>query len=309
MPTQTKTQSPKTKPSRRQEKEPGPATVQAKAEGQAPAPARSIWRGVISFGMVSIPVKLFPATASKDISFNLLHEKCNSRLRQLRWCPVCDREVKADEIVRGYEYSKDRYVRVAKEDFDKLPVPTKHTVELRSFVSAEQIDPIFYEKSYFLEPEPAGRKPYALLVRALTEKALTAIAKITMREKEQLCAVRPHGGGMVLETLYYPDEIRKMQGLDTSSVDVSQRELDMAFQLVDYLSTDFNPTHYRDEYRDQLLALIEGKQDRAQVVSTPRAPQDNVIDLMEALKASLEAAQPQKNGAEKPPSRSRKKAA
>lgn len=247
--------------------------------------------------MVSIPVKLFPATASKDIGFNLLHEKCNSRLKQLKWCPVCDREVKADEIVRGFEYSKDRYVRVTKEDFEKLPVPTKHTVELRAFVSAEQIDPIFYEKSYFLEAEPAGRKPFALLIRALKEKDLTAIAQITMREKEQLCAVRPYNGGLVLETLYYPDEIRKMHGMDVDAVEVSERELDMASQLVQYLTTDFDPSQFRDEYREQLLAMIEGKQGGAQAVTTPKAPEDNVIDLMEALKKSLEAAQPSKKKA------------
>jgi DNA end-binding protein Ku len=284
--------------------------VQAKAEGQAPAPARSIWRGAISFGMVSIPVKLFPATASKDISFNLLHEKCNSRLRQLKWCPVCDREVKADEIVRGFEYSKDRYVRMTKEDFEKLPIPTKHTVDLRAFVSAEQIDPIFYEKSYYLEPEPAGRKPFALLLRALREKDLTAIAKITMREKEQLCAVRPYRGALVLETLYYPDEIRQTHASEVDSVDVSPRELEMASQLVEYLSADFDPTQYRDDYREQLLALIEGKQEGAQIVAAPKAPADNVIDLMAALKASLEEAQTKpKKEEEKPAARTRKKAA
>ena len=301
MPTRTKTRSSRPALSLQGNEEPGPATKQAKAEGQAPSSARSIWRGVISFGMVSIPVKLYPATASKDVSFHLLHDKCNSRLRMLRWCPVCEREVKPDEIVRGFEYGKDRYVRMSKEDFDKLPVPTKHTVDLRAFVHAEQIDPIFYDKGYYLEPEPAGRKAFALLFRALADKNLSAVAKITLREKEQLCVVRVHEDGLVLETLFYADEIREMRDTGAENVDVSQRELELAYQLVEYLSTDFKPEDFRDEYRESLLALISGKQETAQTVKNPKAPEGEVIDLMAALKASLESASgPAGNGKPKP---------
>src|SRR3990170_7591455 len=152
---------------------------------------RSIWSGVISFGMVSIPVKLFAATESKDISFNLLHRECHSRLKQLRWCPVCEREVEWGEVVRGYEYARDQYVMLTDEDFEKLPLPSKHVIELSAFVEEKEIDPVFYEKSYYLEPAERAEKPYALLLRALEEKKLSATASITIRKKEQLCVLRP----------------------------------------------------------------------------------------------------------------------
>src|SRR3990170_2528694 len=197
---------------------------------------RSIWSGVISFGMVSIPVKLFAATESKDISFNLLHRECHSRLKQLRWCPVCEREVEWGEVVRGYEYARDQYVMVADDDFEKLPLPSKHAIELSAFVRAEEIDPLFYEKSYYLEPEETGVKPFALLMRALREKGLTAVAAIAIRNKEQLCALRPLDGTLVLETLLYPDELRVQKGAEVPEVPVSERELEMAFSLIDLLT-------------------------------------------------------------------------
>src|SRR5213593_4412910 len=151
---------------------------------------RSIWSGVISFGMVSIPVKLYTATESKDVSFHLLHKECGARLKQLRWCPEHEREVGWDEVVRGYEYARDEHVIMTDEDFEKLPLPSKHTVELSAFVKAEEIDPIYYEKTYYLEPDEKAIKPFALLMKALREKQLTGIAKIAIRNKEQLCALR-----------------------------------------------------------------------------------------------------------------------
>ena len=147
---------------------------------------RSIWNGVISFGMVSIPVKLYTATEDKDISFRQLHKQCGSRLKQLRWCPECDRAVEWDEVVRGYEYAKDEHVAMTEEDFEKLPLPSKQTVELAAFVKADQIDPIYYQKTYYLEPDEKGVKPYALLMQAPKDKDLTGIAKIAVRNKEQL---------------------------------------------------------------------------------------------------------------------------
>ena len=158
--------------------------------------------------MVSIPVKLYTATESKDISFHLLHQECNSRLKQLRWCPVCEREVEWGEIIRGFEYAKDQHVIMNDEDFDKLPLPSKHAIELSAFIEADEIDPVYYEKSYYLEADEAGVKPFALLMRSLKEKNLTAIAKIAVRNKERLCALRPLDGTLMLETLFYPDEIR-----------------------------------------------------------------------------------------------------
>src|SRR5687768_10980570 len=162
---------------------------------------RSMWKGVISFGMVAIPVRLNSATRSKDLSFNLLHSECKSRLQQKRWCPTHDREVPWDEIVKGYQYTKDRYVLLTDEDFEKLPLASKHTISITSFVDASEIDPIYYEKTYFLEPDATGMKPFALLWNALMREGKLGVAKIAMREKERLCVLRPHEGTIALETL------------------------------------------------------------------------------------------------------------
>ena len=220
---------------------------------------RSIWNGVISFGMVSIPVKLFTGTQDKDISFHLIHKEDNARIKMRRWCPLDEKFVEMDEIVRGYEYSREQYVILTEEDFEKLPLPSKHTIELSAFVDAEEIDPVFYEKSYYLEPDEAATKPYALLMRALKEKGLTAVAKIAIRNKERLCALRPMDGVLVLETLYYPDEIRIEKETGVPEVDVSKRELDMAFTLIDLLHEPFEPDKYKDQYREALMQVIDAK--------------------------------------------------
>jgi DNA end-binding protein Ku len=251
---------------------------------------RSIWNGLITFGMVSIPVKLFVATESKDVSFNQLHATCHSRLKQVRWCPVCEREVAWDEIVRGYEYAKDQYVMLTDEDFEKLPLPSQRVIELSAFVEAHEIDPVYYEKSYYLEPDEAGVKPFTLLMRALKDKGLTAIAKIAIRNKERLCALRPFDGTLVLETLYYPDELRVRKGVELPAIEVSERELHMAYQLIDLLAEPFDPGKYHDEYRAALMAIIEAKIQGQEVVAPPPPAEAKVTDLMAALQASVEAA-------------------
>lgn len=256
--------------------------------------ARSIWNGLITFGMVSIPVKLFVATESKDVSFNQLHAECHGRLKQLRWCPVCEREVAWGEIVRGYEYAKDQYVVLADEDFERLPLPSQRVIELSAFVRAEEIDPVYYEKSYYLEPDQAGVKPYTLLMRALREKGLTAVAKIALRNKERLCALRPLDGTLMLETLYYPDELRVQRGVELADIQVSERELEMAYQLIDLLSEPFDPAKYRDEYRAALMEIIEAKLAGQEVVEAPAPAEAKVTDLMAALQASVEAAMKRK---------------
>ena len=252
--------------------------------------ARSIWNGVISFGMVSIPVKLLTATESKDVAFHLLHAECSTRIRQLRWCPQHEREVGWDEVVRAYEYAKGEYVVMTDEDFEHLPIPSKNTIELSAFVEASEIDPVFYEKTYYLEPTEVGVKPYALLTRALAGKRLTAIAKIAIRNKERLCALRPSDGTLVLETLYYPDEIRVVERTTAAGVDVSDRELDMAHALIDLLSGPFQPEEYRDTYREAVLQVIESKIAGKEVVEPEPAPEVKVVDLVAALKASVDAA-------------------
>jgi DNA end-binding protein Ku len=251
---------------------------------------RPIWKGAITFGMISIPVKLFGATESKDLAFNTLHNECKSRLKQKRWCPVHDREVFQDEIVRAYEYTKDQYIEITDEDIEALPVPSKHTIELTSFVKAAGVDPVYFERSYYLEPDQVGAKPYALLMRALKTKEVAAVAKIALRNKESLCVLRPGENVLMLETLYYPDEIRTADLPEAPDVLVSPQELNMALTLVEMLEEPFEPKKYHDEYRVALLDMIEAKANGKEVVATPEAPMPKTVDLMAALKASLEAA-------------------
>lgn len=258
---------------------------------------RSIWNGVISFGMVSIPVKLYTATQSKDISFHLLHKECGTRLQQLRWCPEHERAVEWGEVVRGYEYARDEHVIMTEEDFEKLPLPSKQTVELSAFVNAEEIDPVFYEKSYYLEPDAKGIKPFALLMTALKKKGLTGIAKIAVRNKEQLCALRPMDGTLILETLYYPDEIR-VEKSELPDVKISDKELDMAYTLIELLTEDFEPEKYKDEYREALMQVIEAKLEGEELPEAAEAKPAKVTDIMSALRASVEAAKKRKKGEE-----------
>ena len=251
---------------------------------------RSMWKGAVSFGMISIPVKLYSATQSKDVSFNQLHAECNGRIKYKKWCPVCDREVTDEEIVRGYQYEKDRYAMLTEEDLAKLPVASKHTIELAAFVKDGEIDPVHYEKSYYLEPEEAGLKPYALLMRALSEKDVVGIARITLRNRESLCVLRPADGVLMLDTLFYADEVRTQDKPQIPEVLVSKQELGMAHSLIDLLEEEFQPEKFRDEYRSAVLSLVEAKKQGKKVVSMPTPSAGKTPDLLSALKASLDAA-------------------
>jgi DNA end-binding protein Ku len=247
--------------------------------------------------MISIPVKLYGANESKDLAFNTLHKECKSRLKQKRWCPVDDREVFQDEVVRAFEYSKDSYVEITEEDLETLPLPSKHTIELTSFVKQADIDPVYFERTYWLEADQVGAKPYALLLRALKTKQVSAVAKIALRNKESLCVLRASDNNLLmLETLYYPDEIRTAELPATPEVLVSQPELNMALSLVEMLEEPFDPKKYQDQYRVALLDLIEAKRNGSEVVATPETPLPKTVDLMAALKASLEAAKKGKGG-------------
>jgi DNA end-binding protein Ku len=252
--------------------------------------ARAIWSGSISFGMVTIPVKLYGATESKDISFNLLHATCGTRLKQMRWCPTDEVEVPWNETARGYEYAKGQYVVLTDEDFEKLPLPSKHTIDLSAFVAESEIDPVYYERSYYLAPDERAEKPYALLFQALEEKKLAAVATITIRKKEQLCVLRPQAGVMMLETLFYPDEIRSQPEVEIKTAKVTGRELEMAFTLIDLLRKPFDPAEYKDSYREAMEQLIEAKMEGREVVTSPEARESKVIDLADALRKSVEAA-------------------
>jgi DNA end-binding protein Ku len=264
--------------------------------------------------MVSIPVKLYTGTESKDISFHMLHKEDNTRIKMLRWCPEDDRAVEMNEIVRGYEYARDQYVILTEEDFEKLPLPSKHTIELEQFVEAEEIDPVYYEKTYYLEPDEKGVKPYSLLMRALKEKKLTGVAKIAIRNKERLCALRPMDGTLVLETLFYPDEIRVQKESDVPEVEVSKKELDLALMLIEQLHEPFEPKKFKDEYREALTQLIDAKLEGQEIAVAAPQP-TKVTDLMTALKASVAAAkkrrgeEAEEEEEEREPARKRKAAA
>ena len=258
---------------------------------------RAIWRGAISFGMVSIPVKLYSAVESHDVSFRQLAEEDLKPIKYLRWSPTLDREVEFGEIKKGYEYAKDQFVILDDEDFENLPVPSKHTIALTQFVEQSEIDPVFFEKPYYLDPDESGVKPYTLLLRAMEEKGLIAIGKLAMRQKEQLVAIRPHEGHLTVEMLLYPDEVRPFEGTDVSDVKVSKDEMKMAFALIDMLHEPFDPEVFSDEYRDVLMNMITTKLEGGEVVAaTPEEAPAQTVDLMAALRASIEATKSRKGG-------------
>jgi len=238
--------------------------------------------------MVSIPVKMYSATENKDIAFHQVHDKCETRIRYQKYCPHCDRVVETDEIDKGYEFAKGQYVILEEEDFEQLPLPSKHTVEVSSFVKIEQIDPIYFEKSYYLEADEAATRPFALFMRALTDMDMVAIATVTLRNKERLCALRAMGSALILDTLLYPDEIRVTGEEDLPNVRINEKELQMAEHLIELMQTDFDPEQYKDHYRQALRKVIDAKLEGKEIVIQEEAPKAKVVDLMEALRASVE---------------------
>lgn len=249
---------------------------------------RSIWNGVISFGMVSIPVKLYSATESKDISFHQLHSTCETRIKYQKWCPQCEEVVDQDDIERGYEYARGHYVVLDDEDFEQLPLPSRHTIDVSAFVESEQIDPVYYEKTYYLEPDEAAIRPFTLFMKALQDMGMVGIAAITLRNKERLCALRPLGGTLLIDTLLYPDEVRVSADTDLPKVKVSEKELAMAEHLIKLMKQDFDPSQYEDHYRAALKKLIEAKLDGKEITVSAERPSTKVIDLMDALRVSVE---------------------
>ena len=263
---------------------------------------RSIWNGAISFGMVVIPVKLYPATDSKDISFVNLHSTCENRIRQPRFCSHHETTVESSEIIRAYEYAKDQYIKMADSDFDDLPVPSRHAIDITQFVDLANVDPIFYDKSYSLEPQEIGVKPFYLLKQALESSGRVAIAKISIRQKENLCLLRPYEQGLMMETMHYPDEVRGMNELNLpeEEAEFTKQEMDMAATLIDQLTGEFDPGLYRDEYRIALERVIEAKLTGSEpVTATPVSSQGKVGNLMDALRASIESTKSERS-AKKP---------
>lgn len=257
---------------------------------------RPIWKGHIAFGLVTIPVRVYVAQESKDVRFRQLHAACNTPIQQVRRCPKCNRDVAWEEIVRGYEFQKGRFVPVTDEDLQAIPLPTKGAVNLYGFVQLHEIDPLYYERAYYLAPDTGGAKAFQLLQEALASAGRVGIGKVVLREKEHLVAVRPYGDTLVMEVLYYPDEIRAASQLPEFplNVKVHPNERKMAVQLVEGMTMEFRPEEYRDEYREALLRVIHAK---AQGASPPEAVaprEEKVVDLMEALRRSLEMAKQQR---------------
>jgi len=273
---------------------------------------RSMWKGAISFGLVTIPVAVYPATEEKTLKFNQLHDEDMGRIRYKRMCEKDGEIVDFDHIVKGYEYDKDRYVVLTDEDFDKVPVESSRAIDIQQFVDLEEIDPMMYKKSYYLIPEETGAKAYALLREAMTQDSKVGIAKVSFRDKEHLAALRFSGDAFVLGTMYWPDELREADFGDTK-VDhkVRAQELEMARQLIANLTADWDPEEYTDEYREAMLTIVEAKINGEEVEVVEAEPTAKVVDLMEALKASVAAAKKRADdGEDEAPARpARKKAA
>jgi DNA end-binding protein Ku len=249
--------------------------------------AASVWRGHLTFGLVTIPVRLFSAARSETISFNMLHKDDHSRIRQVMYCQLEDKPIARTETVKGYEYEKDRYVVVDEEEVRKVAPKTAKVMEILEFVKAEQVDAIYLESSYYVAPEEGGEKAYALLFTALKESGYYALAKVAMHNREHIIVMRPGDKGIVSHTMYYQDEIRQVEEFRTDTSLVKDKELAMAKMLISSLEADFEPQKYHDAYRDNLQKLIEAKIEGKKVVETPSEHVAPVIDIMEALKKSL----------------------
>jgi DNA end-binding protein Ku len=259
--------------------------------------ARAIWSGAISFGLVNVPVKLYTATSPKTVRFNQLSSKTGARIRQKRVDPTTDEEVPYEEIVKGYEITPDRYVMITNEELEALDPKATRTVDIEEFVDLSDIDPIYYDHNYYLAPTAGGAKAYRLLLDAMREAGKVGIGKVVLRSKQQLCALRPTGDVLALTTMLWGDEVLSPDRLDEigeiEEAQATDRELKMAEQLIDSLSADFEPTKFHDEYREQVLALIEAKANGEEIAVQPQVEEPAAApDLMAALEASLAAVRP-----------------
>ncbi len=253
---------------------------------------RTIWNGSLSFGLVTIPVALAVAQQRQDVSFRTLHRECGTPIKQKRWCPVHEREVEADELVKGWEFAKGQYALVEEGDLESVELKRSRSVELIRFVPLAQVDPLYFDRAYYLAPaaDEVGRRPYALLLRALEETGMAAVGKFVLWGKENLCLVRPVDGALVLELLYYAEDIRSSNEITEAveETDVKEPEVAMARQLVESLAGAFDPKDYRNEYRGELRAMLDAKVAGKEIVQPEPLPEEApVIDLVEALKQSI----------------------
>jgi len=261
---------------------------------------RTMWKGAISFGLVSIPVRLYPATEEKTLRFNQLHDQDHGRIKYQRTCAIDGEEVTFEHIVKGYEYEKDKYVVMTDDDFEAVPVESSRAIEILQFVDLEEIDPIYYKKTYYLIPEEMGVKAYTLLREAMSERGRVGIAKVSFRDKEHLATLRFRDDVFLLETMFWPDEIRAAdfdEIGESSKLKVRSQEVQMAESLIENLTSSFDPTEYKDNYREALLQVVDKKIAGEEIEVIPEAEAPKVVDLMEALKASVAATKTKKPAA------------
>ena len=256
---------------------------------------RSMWNGLISFGLVNIPVALYTAVEDKQLRFNQLHKEDGGRIGYDKVCKHCGKSLEAEEIVRGYEYEKDRYVTLSDEELDKFAGVTSRAIALQEFVDAADIDAIYFDKAYYLDPEEAGKMPYALLLEALKRAKKVGVAKMVMRDKEYLALIRPLDQVLVLSTMHFPDELRKPEGIGLPSAEtkLGKRELEMADLLIKSMSGKFKPADFQDTYREELLEVLLAKAEGAeyQSVEEKKRLPTKVVDIVAHLKASIDQAE------------------
>ncbi len=251
--------------------------------------ASTVWKGYISFGLVSVPVRLYAAAREQHVSFNQIHEPCGSRIKQQTFCPVCDRVVERNELVKGYQVDRDAYVLVTGDELKTLEANSSEAMEIAQFVSLDEVDPIYYEASYYSAPEDPGKRAYALLLQAMEKLNVAAIAKVTLHQREQIVLMRPYHQGIVLHTLYFPAEVREISEYGKAdNMTLQKPEMDLAEQFIRQLTAKFEPEQYKDEYQQRVLDLVETKRAGQIVAGQPQKPKlAPVIDLMEALKKSI----------------------
>jgi DNA end-binding protein Ku len=251
--------------------------------------ASTVWKGHLTFGLVSLPVKLYSAARSETVSFNQLHKADHSRVKQVLFCQAEDKPVPRSELVKGFEYEKDKYVVIDDEDIKKVAPKTARTMEILEFVRVAEVDPIYFESSYYMAPDEAGEKPYALLFEALKETGYCALARLAMHNREHIVILRPAKHGILLHTMYYRDEIKMVEEFRTDTSIIKPAELTLAKTLIESLAAGFDPDKYSDGYRANLKALIQAKIEGKDTVEPPAAVHmAPVIDIMEALKMSLQ---------------------
>jgi DNA end-binding protein Ku len=269
---------------------------------------RTIWNGSISFGLVNIPIGLALATQRSDIAFRTLHRECGTPIKQKRWCPFHERDVEAEELVKGWEFVKGEYVFVEESDLEAVALQRSQSIEILRFVQLDEVDPVYFDRTYYLAPasSDAARRPYVLLLRAMSESGMAAIGKFVLWGKENLCLIRPHGDSLALETLFFAEDVRSRAEIEdaVAETDVQAAELDLAQQVIQSLVGEFQPEEFENHYRGELREMLEAKVAGQEIKRPEPAPETPVVDLMEALRRSVQ----QVGEAEKPKATAKKRA-